>query len=230
MAEIRSKNSIEIERNIIEQYLMTVKDFVKHNGKFVRLVIISVIILIVISVSAFIYIESSVSADFRKYEAIADSYRMNPGDRAVKDQTIKDLNELIKNTWIGHAHEMSLYLLGNLLYEDEKYGEAFEMFNSFIKKSSSEEIFIPIAVNKASICLEEQGKIDEAIQLLQKFVENNKDSIVMDQVLYNIGRFFSIKDDKIKAREYYNNVISSYPDSVFSDRARERLFLLGAVK
>lgn len=230
MADKRVKNSIEIERSVIEQYLMSVKEFVKRNGRNVRLVIISFFILLVIAVSVFVYIDRSSASAFKKYEAIVDTYRMNPEDRAIKDKTISDLRALINSTKFGHAHQMSFYVLGNLLYEDAKYGEAFDMFNAFIKKSSSDELFIPIAVSKASVCLEEQGKIDEAIGLLLKFEEDNKESIVMDQVLYNTGRLYSVKGDMQKAREYFNKVLSTYPDSVFSERARERLFLQGAVK
>lgn len=230
MAERRIKNSIEIERSIIEQYLMAIKDFVKRNSKNVRLAAVSLLILTVLSVSVFIYIDRSSSSSFKKFEAIVDAYRMNPGDRAVKDKTIEDLRALISSTKFGHARQMSFYVLGNLLYEDAKYGEACDMFITFIKKSSSDEIFIPIAVNKASVCLEEQGKTDEAISLLLEFEEENKDSIIMDQILYNTGRLYSIKGDRAKAREYFDKVMATYPDSVFSERARERLILQGAMK
>ncbi len=230
MADKRTVNNIQIERSGIEQFLMTVKDFIRGNARYVKLAILGLIILIIIAISLFIYIESSSSSALKKYELIVDTYRMNPEDRAVKDKTISDLREFVKNTRFGHAHQMSFYILGNLLYEDAKYDEAFEMFKNFIKKSSSDQIFIPIAVNKASVCLEEQGKIDEALALLLKFEEDNRDSIVLDQILYNTGRLYAVKGDRAKSREYYNKVSTGYPDSVFSERARERLFLQSAAK
>ncbi len=230
MAVKKTKNNIEIERNVIEQYLMLIKEFVKNNGHYVKYILTSIIILIVLSVGIFIYIDRTTTANYIKYEKIIDSYRSNPENRVLKDKTINELRELVKNSSFGHAHQMSFYMLGNLLYEDEKFAEAYDMFKAFIKKSSSKEIFIPIAVNKASICLEEQGKFDDAISLLLKFEEDNKDSILLDQVLYNAGRLYAIKEDRAKAMEYFNKVITAFPDSVFSERSRERLFLLGRSK
>jgi len=230
MADKKTAKNIEIERTGLELFLMTVKDFIKNNGRNVRLILIALLGVVIISVSIFIFIDSSSSSALKKYETIIDAYRMNPQDGAVKDKTIKELRDFIESSSFGHAHQMSFYNLGNLLYEDGKYNEAYDMFKTFIKKSSSDEIFIPIAVNKASICLEEQQKIDEALSLLIEFEEDNNGSIVMDQILYNAGRLYAVKGDKIKSREYFGKLLANYPDSVFSERARERLFLQGALK
>lgn len=230
MAGKRTKQTIEIERTALENFLMSLKDSVKQNSGIIRNSIITVVVLALLVLSAFIYIDNTSESAFKKYELIIDTYRMNPGDRAVIDKTINDLRDLAHNTKFGYANKMSYYMLGNLLYEDGKYGEAFDMFNVFMKKSSSKDLFIPIAVNKASVCLEEQGKIDEAISLLAKFESDNSDSIVQDQVLYNLGRLYSVKGDRLKAREYYNKVLSGFPESAFSERARERLFIMGAAK
>lgn len=230
MADKRTAKNIEIERSGLEQFLMTVKDFSKENARYIRISILVFLAIIVLSISLFIYIDSSSSTAFKKYELIIDAYRMNPEDRAVKDKTINDLREFIKSTRFGHAHKMSFYILGNLLYDDAKYAEAYDMFKTFIKKSSSDEIFVPIAVNKASVCLEEEGKAEEALALLLEFEENNKSSIVMDQILYNAGRLYAVKGDKSKSREYYSRVLTDFPESVFAERARERMFLQGAVK
>ncbi len=230
MAGKRTKQTIEIERTALENFLMSLKDSIKQNSAVIRKAIIVVIVLFVIGLTAFVYINNTSEKAFKKYEIVIDNYRMNPGDRAVIDKTINDLREIARSTKFGYANKMSYYMLGNLLFEDGKYGEAFDMFNVFMKKSSSKDLFIPIAVNKASVCLEEQGKIDEAIALLLKFESDNSDSIVQDQVLYNLGRLYSVKGDRLKAREYYNKVLSGFPESAFADRARERLFIMGTVK
>ena len=230
MADKRTVKNIEIERSGIELFLMTVKDFIKNNRRHVKFISFGLLSVIIVSISLFIFAESSSSSSLKKYETIIDTYRMNPGDRTVKDRTINDLRDFIKSTRFGHAHQMSFYILGNLLYEDSKFAEAYDMFKKFIDKSSSDEIFIPIAVNKAAVCLEEQGKTDEALALLLKFEEGHEDSIALDHILYNTGRLYAVKGDRAKSREYYTKVMKNYPDSVFSERAKERLFLQGSVK
>ncbi|MCK7484083.1 MAG: tetratricopeptide repeat protein [Candidatus Moduliflexus flocculans] len=116
-----------------------------------------------------------------KFELVIDNYRSDPLNQEVKDKTIVELQGLIAGTKFGFVHEMSHYFLGNIFFNDKKYGEAYSMYEAFIKKSS-DDVFRPIAVNKAAICLEEQGKIDEAIALLNKYESDNADSIAMDQI------------------------------------------------
>lgn len=230
MAVKQGKGNIEIERNVIERYLMTFKNFIKENSRKSLYIAVGLVVVIAISVSAFVYIDASSAKDLENYESVIDSYRMNPADRVVKDKTISSLREIIKNTRFGYVNEMSHYMLGNLLYDDEKFAEAYDMFSVFVKKSSSDDLFIPVAVNKMAVCLEEQGKIDEALSLLLKYEEESKNAVVGDQLIYNTGRLYSVKGDRIKAKEYFSQVISTYPDSVFSERAKERLFLLGTIK
>ena len=230
MAKIKKKSSIEIERNPIEKFLMSVKDFVKNNRRKVVTVSISVLVILVISLTAYVVLMGSSEKQLIKFEVIIDNYRSDPVNQDVKNKTISDLQNLISDTKFGFVHEMSHYFLGNILFTEKKYDEAFKMFEKFIKKSSDKDVFIPIAVNKAAICLEEQGKIDDAISLLNKYESDNTDSLALDQIYYNTARLYSLKNDQIKSREYFNKVITKYPESVYAERSRERLLLLSMVK
>jgi tetratricopeptide (TPR) repeat protein len=227
---INKKSSIEIERSPIEKMLMSLKDFSKNNRRSVFIVSLSVILLIIISLTSYVLLTRSSEQELVKFENIIDNYRTDPANIDLKNKTIEELQSLIASSRFGFVHEMSHYFLGNIFYLEKKYSDAFNMFELFIKKSSDDEVFIPIAVNKAAICLEEQGKIDEAIAFLNKFEADNSDSIAIDQIYYNSARLYVMKNNQIKAREYFNNVITRYPDSIYAERSKERLFLLSAVK
>jgi len=230
MANIKKKSNIEIERNPIEKFLMSVKDFSKNNSRKVITVSISVILILIISLTSYILITRSSEKELIRFEVVIDNYRSDPMNQEVKDKTIAELQNMISGTRFGFVHEMSHYFLGNILFSEKKYSEAYNMFEAFIKKSSDKDVFIPIAVNKAAICLEELGKLDEAITFLSKYEADNSDSIAMDQIYYNTARLYSLKNNQIKAREYFNNVITRYPESVYAERSRERLLLLSMVK
>jgi len=229
MANIKKKSSIVIERNPIEKFLMSFKDFLKINRRKVAAVSISVLLILVVSLTAYVLLTKSSEKDMMKFEVIVDDYRTDPENREVKDKAVAELKSLISNTKFGFVHEMSHYFLGNILFSDKKYDEAYSMFESYIKKSS-DDVFVPIAVNKGAICLEEQGKLDEAIALLNKFEADNSDNIAMDQIYYNTARLYSLKNNQVKAREYFNNLISKFPESIYAERSKERLLLLSAVK
>jgi len=230
MAKIKNKSSIEIERSPIEKFLMEVKDFSKNNTRKIFTVIVSIIVLLGVTLTAYVFFTRSSEKELVKFESIIDNYRSDPLNKELKDKTIVELQGLIRESKFGFVHQMSHYFLGNILFSEKKYNEAYNMFDAFIKKSSDKVVFIPIAVNKAAICLEEQGKLDEALGVLNKYEADNSKSIVMDQIYYNTARLYSLKNNQIKAREYFNNVISKFPESVYAGRSKERLLLLSLVK
>ncbi len=230
MTDNKKKSLIVIERSPVEKMLMSLKDFSRNNRRSVLVVSVSVILLLAISLTSYALLTRSSEQELVKFENIIDNYRSDPANADLKKKTIDELQSLISSTRFGFVHEMSHYFLGNIFYSEKRYSDAYNMFEAFIKKSSDNEVFIPVAVNKAAICLEEQGKIDEAIIFLNKYEAENSDSIAIDQIYYNTARLYVMKNNQIKAREYFNNVINRYPDSIYAERSKERLFLLSAVK
>jgi len=230
MANIKKKSTIKIERNPIERFLMSTKDFSKNNRRKLVIISSSVLLILVVSLAFYVFFTKSSEKELIRFEEIVDNYRSDSANQELKDKTIVELQSLISDTKFGFVHEMSHYFIGNIFFTDKKYNEAYKMFDAFIKKSSDKQVFIPIAVNKAAICLEEQGKVDEAIALLSKFESDNSSSIVMDQIYYNLARLYTLKNNQIKAREYFNSIISKYPESSYIERSRERLLLLSVVK
>ncbi len=159
MANIKHKSNIEIERSPIEKFLMSVKDFYKNNSRKVITVSVSILLILVVSLASYVLFTRSSEKELMKFELVIDNYRSDPLNQEVKDKTIAELQGLIAGSKFGFVHEMSHYFLGNIFFNDKKYGEAYSMFEAYIKKSS-DDVFMHIAENKATICLEEKGKID----------------------------------------------------------------------
>ncbi|HRU64615.1 MAG TPA: tetratricopeptide repeat protein [Spirochaetota bacterium] len=224
----KAKSTIEIERNIIEKFFMNFKDFFKRTNRPVVPIFSGIILAIVAAIAIYLYIDHKLTVSYEKFEVIFDSYRANPEDTQVKENAVSDLKKLIESTSFGRARTLSLYLLGNILFDDGKYDEAASYLSQYVNKTSKSDIFLSLGVLKLSASKEETGKIDEAIDILEKYESTAKDYVAMDQVIYNIGRLYLIKNDKVKAKEYFSKVISLYSGSQFAIRARERLFLLNA--
>lgn len=226
MADKRSRQEIKIERNPIEAFLMKVRDYIRRNKRQVYISIFAVTFAAFVTVGIFVYLENYSVKSYSKYELIIENYRQNPLDETVKNKTINDLKTLIENTSFGFVPRASNYVLGNIYFEDKKYEDAYKHLNNYVEKTSVRDVLHPIALNKGAVALEELGKNEEALSYLLKHEEKNKDSIVMDQVLYNIGRLYNISGDRLRAGEYFNKLMDTYPDSSFSERAKERLFLM----
>ncbi len=226
MANNKGRHDIEIHRNVIEQFLMKMRDFIKQNNKRVLYVFSGLILVFVIIVSVFVYIDGSSTDSRVKFEAVVEHYRSDPMNNDVQLKTINDLNALIEENSFGFARKMSYYVLGNIYFERKDYKSSLKMFNEFADESSSDDLFIPIAKNKAALSLEESGDTDGALKMFLEIEADSADSVIMDQVLYGAGRLYAVKGDTVKAREYFSRVMITYPESSFSSRAKERLFLL----
>ena len=226
MADRKSRQEIHIERNPIEAFLMKKRDYIRSNKKKVYTIVSAVFFTAFITVAVFVYMDNYSVKHYAEYELILENYRQNPLDETVKTKTINDLKELKENTYFGFVPKASSYVLGNIFFEDKNYEAAFTHLNYYVEKTSAKDILHPIALNKAAVALEESGKNEQALSYLLEYSEKAKDSVMMDQVLYNIGRLYVIAGDKLRAGEYFNRLIDTYPDSIFSERAKERLLLM----
>jgi tetratricopeptide (TPR) repeat protein len=231
MAVIKKKSNIAIERNPIERFLMYVKDFLKSNRRKVIYSTVSILVLFSLSLTVYLLLNKSSEKELVRLEIIIDNYQKSAieNDPEANNKAITELNNLIAETKYGFVNKICHYWLGNILFEEKKYGEAYQAFDIFIKKSS-DDVFVPIAINKAAICLEEDGRIDNAISFLNEYATDKKNKISMDQIYYNLGRLYQLTNNQIKARDSFKYVIDEYPESVYANRSKERLFLLSAVK
>jgi tetratricopeptide (TPR) repeat protein len=255
MPEIKKKSNIEIERNPIEKFLMYAKNFLKTNSRRVVYSAVFVLVLFFLSLTVYLLLTRSSEKEMVRLEIIIDNYTKSVRENIIdvenrslpdrekkaleelnkksiteaNNKAILELNSLISDTKYGFVNKLCHYWLGNILFEEKKYGEAYQAFDIFIKKSS-DGVFVPIAINKAAICLEEEGQIDNAIAFLNKYVTDSKNKITMDQIYYNLGRLYLMNNNQIKARESFKYVVDEYPESVYANRSKERLFLLSVVK
>lgn len=230
MARIKVRQNIEIERNVIERFLMNVREFIKGNRKVVLYTIIGVFAMVVVVIGVLVYYQEVAESERVALEDVISKYREVPAEEEseVIDDVIKGLTDLSKSAMTSYVTEMSLYYKGNLLFEKGQYEEAMKTFRAFGEESSS-DIFAPLGLLKGAIAAEEAGKVDEAKKIYEKLEGDYSESIIADQIYYNMGRIYS-EEDPAKAKKYFNKVISSHPFSDMAKKAKERLFFLGTNK
>jgi len=223
---VNKKDGIDIKRNAIETEIMTIRSFIKNNRKIVLLLTLFLLAVSVITISCYAVVSNISENNLVRYEKIVEKYRLNLSDDEVKKETIKELNELVKSSGVGIAIDLSYYELGNIYFDNKEFVKSAESLGNFIDRSDSEDILKPMAVNKMAISYEENGKIDEALKVLVEYEAGSSKSIAADQILYNMGRLYQKKGDKVKAKSAFERLIKTYPGSFYSGRAKERIFLL----
>ncbi|MBN2403774.1 MAG: tetratricopeptide repeat protein [Spirochaetes bacterium] len=218
---------IEIKRNIIEQFLMKVKDLYRWNKK---LVIYSLVLIIAVSallITGVVYIKSREQNEIKTLETIINKYYSDKANLEKNiNKTIDDLNELIKSSFYGYVNKNGYYIIAGLYLSQNKYNEGKEYLMKFADKSPS-SFFAPLALHRAGIICEKLNDITGAFQIYNRLEKEYKECIISDEIYYNLGRMYHKKGDKFKAEEYYNKVIKEYPVSIFSSKAKKRLLLLG---
>jgi tetratricopeptide (TPR) repeat protein len=228
-----AKKEIKIQRNVIENSLMYLKNLIRKNKKAFIYIIISVILVVVLLIAGFIIYDRKASHDLAAFERILEDYKKKSGSDAETRQrnlkeTVKELNQLIESSHWGFINENGYYVIGNLLFAEKMYKDAKKYSLRFVDKSPS-SFFAPLALQQAARSSEMIGDLDEAFNLYKRLESEYGDSEIMDHIYYDLGRVYGKRGDKFKAREYYNKLIISYPKSRLAERARKNLFLLGYI-
>ncbi len=225
------KREIEINRNIIERFLMIVRNLIKENKKKVLISLISVIIISSLIIAGFVFYEKKENMDLAEFEQILNNYRAsnnNKKDKSVEElhKTIDDLNRVIDSSLWGYVNEKGYYIIANIYLSLNMHKEAKEYLLKFVDRSPS-SFFASLALHRAGIACEQLEKYDEAFKIYQRLERDYEESVIADEIYYDLGRIYQIKGEIFKAREYYNKVISLHPRSVFASKAKKRLLLIG---
>jgi len=223
---------IKIQRNIVEQGMMAVLNFVKSHRRLVLFVFIGSILGITLIIASVVYINNDAEKNLVAFETVLDEYRQSyvasPDAREKNlDKTVNKLNEII-DTQINNNKEYinGYYIIGTLYYNENKHKEARDYFLRFADNSSS--FFTPLAYQQAAISSEHLGDFKRALELYSILEKEYDDSYLIDQVYYNLGRMYQKEKNIFKAREYYKKVMLEFPQSFFANSSKSRLLLLGA--
>jgi tetratricopeptide (TPR) repeat protein len=221
------KRDIEIRRNIIEKSLMDIKDYLKKNKRLSVYFICACFGIAIFVISTFVYYEKREKNESAKLDEIMDTYNKNKEAKIESfNQTIEDLKKLIDSSYWGFVNNNGYYIMANLYFSEKMYKDAKEYYIKFVDKKPT-SFFAPLALQKAATACEYLNDYEGSFKIYQRLEMDYKDSFIADQTIYNLGRLYQKKGDIFKAREYYNKVLSTYPQSLCSQWSKRGLFLLG---
>ncbi len=121
---------------------------------------------------------------------------------------------------------MSWFANAELLIEQHKYKEAFDLFDSIQKNYPYHSLADEILFRKGK-ALEMQGQWQQAIDYYEDLVKFHGKDILADDAIFRVADIYeNILTDKEKALEYYRRLAIDYKGSLFSAEARKRIRLL----
>ena len=122
--------------------------------------------------------------------------------------------------------------LGILRQEEERYGEAcvfLETAVDLLAEQANEEKSRFIVKNylELSRCLLLQGKWEESRDLLRRIIGSATGPLLLQEAHMLLAESHRTHNDQASERSVYGSLLSSFPESLYAPRARDRIEELG---
>jgi len=232
MSRIRvQQKHIEIERNVIERFLLLVKDFIRKYRRIVLYSFIGAVVILVIIIAVSLIIGSTEKGERLRYEQLMAKYytKLSRGDSEGVRATIGEFAEFVDSAHLDFVEDTGPYILGNMYFSEKMYDNAKKYLLKYVNESPETEL-TPLAMIKAAVACEELNDLNGAFDLLVKVERGYKESLAGEQIYYQLARYYFLKNDVENAKKYLGREVTAYPDSPYAQLARKRLMLLNAAK
>jgi len=200
-----------------------ITDFIQKNRKGIFVTVIVVIVLFV-GMLAYLYIgdyfnkKANVQAEDLNTRFTDIQLLKRQGAEALEeeDALLSDIESYIaKTTPItegkGFAQGKIWSLAGHIYSGKKDWSKAEEAWLNAAKKGSNTYIG-PIALFNAAVAAEEQGKLEEAINLLEQCVSHKFDFPSAPRAQFNIGRLYEQLGKTDEALTAYRIVLTKWPN------------------
>jgi len=175
-----------------------IKNFFIDNKKKLILTV-SIILVIIIG-----YLSFEKSKERTKIK-LANQYNLalidlNPDN---KQKTIDDMVNVVKSNDVTYSPLALYHLLDNNLLENKD--EINLLFNELIEKTNLDNEIKNLIIYKKALFNSDFVSENELLKILNPVI--NSESIWKSHALYLLAEFFYSKDEKQKAKEFFNQII-----------------------
>ncbi len=135
------------------------------------------------------------------------------------DKAIPMLTDLIENYGRKPQSKLALFYMANALYDQGNYDEAEGYYERFVREVKEDDLLIPSAIAGIGACWEEKGNYLEAGEKYLEAAKENPEYYLVPQYLLDAGRCFLQANALQRARETYEELVTTYPQTEYSDKA-----------
>lgn len=135
-------------------------------------------------------------------------------------EALPKFDELLKQD--NAAGALSRLYVADLSRRTGDHARAAQLYEEYLKQAGADDPLRFVALEGQGYALEEQGKLDEALDKFQKLGEV-MDKSFGDLSLKHVARIKAQKGDKEGAAKALHELIEKYPESKLKDFAEQRL-------
>jgi tetratricopeptide (TPR) repeat protein len=172
-------------------------------------------------------ITSTLSAAIDGYvDAVDPSETMTSTDTAAlkkrAEAAMPSLESIVTENGDHQAAHLARLYLADLARRAGDHARAEQLFKEYAAKSKSDDPLMFVALEGAGYALEEQKKLDDALQYFVKLYELPGKELD-DLALKHQARVYEEKGDREAALKTYKQLIEQFPESKLRDFADQRV-------
>ena len=176
-----------------------VRNFFNKNKIKIISILLSIVIVLIGAYSFDKYKTNQKIEISDKFNSITLTYSEN-----TKDYTVKNLVEIINEKDPTYSPLSLYFIIDNKLISDQ--GELNSYFDILIEKTSLDEEMKNLVIYKKALFNADQAEEGVLLKILNPLI--NSKSVWKSHVLYLMAEYFYSKDQKQKAKEFFNQIIS----------------------
>jgi len=176
-----------------------VRNFFNKNKIKIISILLSIVIVLIGAYSFDKYKTNQKIEISDKFNSITLTYSEN-----TKDYTVKNLVEIINEKDQTYSPLSLYFIIDNKLISDQ--GELNNYFDILIKNTSLDEEIKNLIIYKKALFNADQAEEGVLLNILNPLI--NSKSVWKSHALYLMAEYFYSKDQKQKAKEFFNQIIS----------------------
>ena len=138
----------------------------------------------------------------------------------TKDSTVKNLLEIINKKDETYSTLSLYFIIDNKLITDQK--KINSLFDTLIEKTSLDEEIKNLVIYKKALYNADRAQESHLLNILNPLI--NSQSVWKSHALYLMAEYFYSKNQKQKAKEFFNQIVSlENPNSDIRLQAEKRL-------
>ena len=176
-----------------------VRNFFNKNKIKIISILLSIVIVLIGAYSFDKYKTNQKIEISDKFNSITITYSEN-----TKDYTVKNLVEIINEKDPTYSPLSLYFIIDNKLISDQ--GELNSYFDILIKNTSLDKEIKNLIIYKKALFNADQAEEGVLLNILNPLI--NSKSVWKSHALYLMAEYFYSKDQKQKAKEFFNQIIS----------------------
>ncbi len=192
----------DLKEDKFVQYTLQAKTYLDENSKQVFSAVAGILAVIVIII-VFVYVHNTKQDKARAQLGIAQVEYNNLN----YDKAIQRLQKLISEGEGTNEADQGLFLLANILYQQEKYEEAKMYFEQFVDSYSGSNILSASGLAGIAACFEQEKNYLQAAEMYAKAADKAPDFVETDNYLYLSGLCFRKVGNTEQAIKKFEKII-----------------------